>query len=64
MAASSVPPVYLIDHFIPLPVAARLATVGVLLAQKLWGDDAVGAAGLLIVTTTVSVEVDSQPFTV
>ena len=60
----AVPPVDVVYHFIPLPVAARFATVGLLLAQKVWGDEAVGAAGLLTETTTASREVDSQPLIV
>jgi hypothetical protein len=45
---------------IPVPEATRLATVGLLIAQKFCGELPVGVAGLLTITDTASRVGDSQ----
>jgi hypothetical protein len=47
-----------------VPVAVRLATVGLLPEQKLCDALPVGADGLFTVTATANREEDSQPLTV
>ena len=62
--ASAVPPLEAAYHCIVEPVAIKLATVGLLIAQNAWAVEPVGAAGLLIVTVTSSLVALSQPETV
>ena len=64
MVASDVPPVDVRYQRIPVPVAVRLATVGLGIEQKVWVALPEGAPGLLTITLTASREVDSQPLTV
>ena len=45
----------------PVPAAERFATVGLLTAQKFWGDEPVGGVGLFTVTTTATRATDSHP---
>jgi hypothetical protein len=58
LAFNAVPPVFVEYHWMPLPVAARLATVPLL--QKVWAELPVGAAGTLIVAVTARRVADSQ----
>ena len=60
VVASGVPPVETVYQSIPLPVAERFATVGLLIAQKFWGDVPEGAVGLLTTTDKARRLVDSQ----
>ena len=62
LAPNAVPPVLVEYHWIPVPVAVRLATVPLL--QKVWAGLPVGAAGTLIVAVTARRVGDSQLFTV
>ncbi len=55
---SAVPPIGVAYHWIPTPVAAKLATVPLL--QKLCDALPVGAAGALTVAVTARRVVDSQ----
>jgi hypothetical protein len=62
--ASGDPPLEAAYHWMLVPVAVRLATVGLLIAQKLCVALPVGADGLFTVTATANRELDSQPLTV
>jgi hypothetical protein len=52
------PPVAVVYHFIPVPLAARLFTVGILIEQNDCGDAAVGASGAAV---TVILTVAKDP---
>jgi hypothetical protein len=58
------PPLDAAYHWMLVPVAVRLATVGLAPEQKLCVALPVGAAGLFTVTATANREEDSQPLTV
>jgi hypothetical protein len=62
LALSAAPPVLAAYHWIPVPIAVRLATVPLL--QKLWVALPEGAAGRLIVAVTARRVADSHPLTV
>ena len=55
---SAVPPEDVAYHWIPVPVAARLATVPLL--QNAWATLPVGAAGAVMVAVTARRVADSQ----
>jgi hypothetical protein len=59
LAFNALPPVFVEYHWIPVPVAARLATVPLL--QKVWAALPVGAARTLTVAVTARRVADSQP---
>ena len=58
LALNALPPVLVAYHWIPAPVAAKLATVPLL--QKLCDALPVGAAGALTVAVTAKRVADSQ----
>ena len=63
--AKGEPPLDAEYHWIPVPVAVRLATVGTGTAQNICGLVAVGAEGLLLtVAVTVVLEEETQPVVV
>jgi hypothetical protein len=62
--ASGDPPDEAAYHCILVPVAVRLATVGLAPEQKLCDALPVGADGLFTVTATANREEDSHPLTV
>ena len=62
LVLSAVPPVLAEYHWIPVPVAVRLATVPLL--QKVCDALPEGAAGALIVAVTARRVADSHPLTV
>jgi hypothetical protein len=63
--ASGDPPDEAAYHWMLVPVAVRLATVGLAPEQKLCVALPVGAEGVVVtVAATASLELDSQPLTV
>jgi hypothetical protein len=58
LAFNAVPPVLVEYHWMPVPVAVRLATVPLL--QNAWATLPVGAAGALMVAVTAKRVADSQ----
>jgi hypothetical protein len=62
LVLNALPPVLVEYHWMPVPVALRLATVPLL--QKVWAALPVGAAGTLIVAVTARRVADSQLLTV
>jgi len=58
----AIPPVLVEYHWMPVPIAVRLATVPLL--QNAWAELPVGAAGALMVAVTARREADSQPLRV
>ena len=61
MVARGVPPLAAAYHCMAVPVAVKLATVGLLMAQNVCDAVPVGAAGLLTVAVTSNLAVPSQP---
>ena len=61
VVTSAAPPLEAAYHNIVPPVAVKLATVGLVLEQKVCVAEPVGAAGLPIVAVTSNLEVLSQP---
>jgi hypothetical protein len=55
---NALPPVFVEYHWMPVPVAARLATVPLL--QNAWVAVPVGAAGAVMVAVTAKRVADSQ----
>ena len=64
MDVRGVPPLAVRYHFILVPVATRLATVGALIRQNICGEVPVGASGLATVTETARRRADSHEPTV
>jgi hypothetical protein len=62
LVLKALPPVLVEYHWIPVPVAVRLATVPLL--QNAWAELPVGAAGALMMAVTARREADSQPLRV
>jgi hypothetical protein len=62
--AKAVPPVGVEYHFIPAPVTAKLATVGLSIAQNGCVEEPVGAAGSVMVAVTSNLVELSQPLIV
>jgi hypothetical protein len=62
LALNALPPVLVEYHWMPVPVAVRLATVPLL--QNVWAAVPVGAAGALMVAVTARRAVDSHPLRV
>ena len=62
LVLNALPPVLVEYHWMPVPVAVRLATVPLL--QNAWATLPVGAAGAVIVAVTAKRVGDSQLFTV
>ena len=58
LVLNALPPVFVEYHWIPVPVAVRLATVPLL--QKVWAALPEGAAGAVIVAVTARRVADSQ----
>jgi hypothetical protein len=58
LVLNALPPVFVAYHWMPVPVAARLATVPLL--QNAWATLPVGAAGALMVAVTAKRVADSQ----
>jgi hypothetical protein len=58
LVLNALPPVFVAYHWMPVPVAARLATVPLL--QNAWVAVPVGADGTLIVGVTARRVADSQ----